>query len=54
MRDVHLAHGGMTARLDQVAPEVDPTAKKGRAGKRDRDAGDPEDDLDVPEFVPPS
>ncbi len=42
LRDVRLAHGSMTARLDQVAP--------GSGAPRRRD--EPGDDLDVPEFMP--
>ena len=48
MRDVRLAHGGMTARLDQAGPEP------GRGtGARAVTATLPGDDLDVPEFIPP-
>ena len=60
LRDVRLAHGAMTARLDQVAPserdalerEVGEHAggESGR-GRRDR-AGGAGDELDVPEFIP--
>jgi hypothetical protein len=39
LRDVRLAHGSMTARLDQAAPGTEP---------RDRGA----EELDVPEFLP--
>jgi regulator of protease activity HflC (stomatin/prohibitin superfamily) len=42
LRDVRLAHGGMTARLDQAGPG---------AGTRAPD--EPGEDLDVPEFIPP-
>jgi hypothetical protein len=42
LRDVRLAHGGMTARLDQVGP--------GAGGRRPEEPGE---DLDVPEFLPP-
>ena len=42
LRDVRLAHGGMTARLDQAGPG---------AGARGPD--EPGEDLDVPEFIPP-
>jgi len=42
LRDVRLAHGSMTARLDQVGP--------GSGAPRRRD--EPGDDLDVPEFIP--
>ena len=41
LRDVRLAHGGMTARLDQAAP-----------GEAERPRTEPGDDLDVPEFIP--
>ncbi len=53
LRDVRLAHGGMTARLDQAAPSVRearrsvPTRQR-RASRED----EPGDDLDVPEFIP--
>ena len=52
IRDVRLAHGGMTARLDQAgpgAPRGDDVRLPGRRGRDD----DPGDDLDVPEFIPP-
>ena len=54
LRDVKLAHGGMIARLDQVAPDT-PEGEgppRIRAQRREPD-GPGEDDLDVPEFVPP-
>jgi hypothetical protein len=49
LRDVRLAHGGMTARLDQAAPSGGTDAGVRRA-RGDEDA---DDDLDVPEFIPP-
>ena len=53
IRDVRLAHGGLTARLDQAGPGVprreDDLRLLGRRGRED----DPGDDLDVPEFIPP-
>ena len=63
LRDVRLAHGSMTARLDQVGPEGSARTEDrvrgvrfqggglGNRGARD-EPGD-EDDLDVPEFIPP-
>ena len=53
LRGVRLAHGGMTARLDQVVPDTAPTAKRGEKGKRQPDNGS-SDELDVPEFLPKS
>jgi hypothetical protein len=61
LRDVRLAHGGLTARLDQSAPggsgrRGDEAARGGATGgtsrQGDRDDG-PDDELEVPEFVPP-
>jgi cell division septum initiation protein DivIVA len=66
IRDVRLAHGGMTARLDQVGPgEPEKTApgqepERGakreastrQKGRRRRADDGPSDDLDVPEFMP--
>ena len=53
IRDVRLAHGGLTARLDQAGPggprREDDLRLLGRRGRED----DPGDDLDVPEFIPP-
>ncbi len=55
LRDVRLAHGGMTAALDQVAPSAKsaPGAprRKGRVGSSREEDG-PSEDLDVPEFIP--
>jgi hypothetical protein len=45
LRDVRLAHGGMTARLDQAVPGGAPPPRT--------DPDEPGDDLDVPEFIPP-
>ena len=42
LRDVRLAHGGLTARLDQAGP-----------GASARGSDEPGEDLDVPEFIPP-
>jgi hypothetical protein len=63
LRDVRLAHGGMTARLDQVGPGGEPRAprpgERRGAGAARRTAGPGDDDedsgedLDVPEFIPP-
>ncbi len=48
LRDVRLAHGGLTARLDQASPGgID------AAVGRSREGDSPDDDLDVPEFIPP-
>ena len=56
LRDVRLTHGGMTARLDQVAPDAsDEGADKTRSGGKTAAAAskdEPGDDLDVPEFIP--
>jgi hypothetical protein len=50
---VRLAHGGMTARLDQAGPSVPRRDEDLRLlGRRGRNE-DPGDDLDVPEFIPP-
>ena len=47
LRDVRLAHGGMTARLDQASPDG------GTGGaERSRRDDEPGGDLDVPEFIP--
>ncbi len=55
IRDVRLAHGGLTARLDQAGPGAprrdDDLPLLGRRGRGD-DQGEG-DDLDVPEFIPP-
>ena len=51
LRDVRLAHGSMTARLDQAGPAARRAGwTPARAGARRRRPGD---DLDVPEFIPP-
>ena len=55
LRDVRLAHGGMTARLDQAAggtrrPSRKPDPAPARAASREEDG--PGEELDVPEFVP--
>jgi cell division septum initiation protein DivIVA len=53
LRDVGLAHGAMTAHLDQSAPGAAHAAGEGRASRRpDPDDRGPGDDLDVPEFMP--
>ena len=56
LRDVRLTHGGMTARLDQVAPDAsDESADKARSSGKAAAAAskdEPGDDLDVPEFIP--
>ena len=58
LRDVRLAHGGMTAQLDQVGPSeraaldgrpARPRAAAAIAARRRRSG----DELDVPEFIPP-
>src|SRR4029077_367890 len=46
LHDVRLAHGGMTARLDQAGPGAG-------QGVTPRNPDDPGEDLDVPEFIPP-
>ena len=53
LRDVGLAHGAMTAHLDQTAPGAGHAAGESRPSRR-TDPGDPGpgDDLDVPEFMP--
>jgi hypothetical protein len=51
LRDVGLAHGAMTARLDQTAPGR-PHGAGERAGGRRSGPDEPGDDLDVPEFMP--
>ena len=53
LRDVGLAHGAMTARLDQTAPGTGRDTGERPAGRRPRpeDHG-PGEDLDVPEFMP--
>jgi hypothetical protein len=48
LRDVRLAHGSMTARLDQAGPP----GGLGPASSR-RGLDEPDEDLDVPEFIPP-
>jgi hypothetical protein len=52
LRDVRLAHGSMTARLDQVSA-ADGAQPRKRQSRSER-ASDREldDDLDVPEFMP--
>ena len=50
LRDVRLAHGGLTARLDQASPGG---GVRDGAARRASDADEPDDDLDVPEFIPP-
>jgi hypothetical protein len=53
LRDVGLAHGAMTARLDQSAPGADRGVREGPASRPERpDDHGPGDDLDVPEFMP--
>ena len=56
LRDVRLAHGGMTARLDQAAPSGKQPAEQGNKKKdrRETDEDEPNDDLEVPEFIPRS
>ena len=50
---MRLAHGGMTARLDQAAPGPARSADEPGGGARRVRGGDgPSDDLDVPEFIP--
>jgi hypothetical protein len=55
LRDVRLAHGSMTARLDQASP----SGRGAHGGHRDddrrtaREIDDGDDELDVPEFIPP-
>jgi hypothetical protein len=48
LRDVRLAHGSMTARLDQAGPGAGVRPASSRPG-----LDEPDDDLDVPEFIPP-
>ena len=64
LRDVRLAHGGMTARLDQLTNGAEPDggdASQTRTRRRISDgrsatggarASGANDDLDVPEFIP--
>jgi hypothetical protein len=60
LRDVRLAHGGLTARLDQSAPGASGREQDAPGERRARsetsvprrDDG-PDDELEVPEFVPP-
>ncbi len=56
LRDVRLAHGGLTARLDQAAPSERATTQRGaaasRRGRREGGEEGPGDDLEVPEFIP--
>ena len=53
LRDVRLAHGGMTARLDQTTPgSHEERGRASRARGRREDGEDGPDDLDVPEFMP--
>ena len=54
LRDVRLAHGGMTARLDQVAsaPDREPPKRTGSGQQRELREDRRGDDLDVPEFIP--
>ena len=49
LRDVRLAHGSMTARLDQAGP----SGGVGPVSGRSRGFDEPDEDLDVPEFIPP-
>jgi len=60
LRDVRLAHGSMTARLDQAEPRGTATRATRPAGSArapahawKRPGHDPGDELEVPEFVPP-
>jgi hypothetical protein len=53
LRDVRLAHGGMTARLDQAGPGAPRGDDELRFTTRNTRDDDPGDDLDVPEFIPP-
>jgi F0F1-type ATP synthase membrane subunit b/b' len=48
LRDVRLAHGSMTARLDQAGPGASVRPASSRTGLEE-----PDEDLDVPEFIPP-
>ena len=50
LRDVRLAHGGMTARLDQASPSGGQQQSAPAASARPDGPGE---DLDVPEFIPP-
>ena len=53
LRDVRLAHGGMTARLDQVAhPASGPPPTRARRRAANGNGADAGEDLDVPEFIP--
>ena len=56
LRDVKLAHGSMTARLDQAAPGSAPARETRREGNlphsRRAPHEEPGSDLDVPEFMP--
>jgi hypothetical protein len=53
LRDVRLAHGGMTARLDQAAPVAGERRSRGEPPNAPRRAAnEPDEDLDVPEFMP--
>jgi vacuolar-type H+-ATPase subunit H len=47
LRDVRLAHGSMTARLDQAAPGGGATRRSAHGGEADA-----EGELEVPEFMP--
>jgi hypothetical protein len=56
LRDVRLAHGSMTARLDQAAPGAASSGETRRASglphSRRAAHDEPDGDLDVPEFMP--
>ena len=55
IRDVRLTHGGMTARLDQVTTGTERDQDETPQARRRRiqsAPGGPNDDLDVPEFIP--
>jgi vacuolar-type H+-ATPase subunit H len=58
LRDVRLAHGSMTARLDQAGTRgsqrrrADDAADRRRTGASGRTPTDAGDELDVPEFMP--
>ena len=52
LRDVGLAHGAMTARLDQGAPGASKAPGERTGRLRPTGADGPGDELDVPEFMP--
>ncbi|MGA7705581.1 MAG: hypothetical protein WB998_11880, partial [Solirubrobacteraceae bacterium] len=52
LRDVRLTHGSMTARLDQAVPGGSTTTPPRDPPLRRSVQDGPEDDLDVPEFMP--